>query len=294
MAKRGLGKGLCALIPLVDDIEQASGIIELDMDNILPNQNQPRSDFDQEELAKLANSIQQHGIIQPIVVRPIDNIYYQIVAGERRWRAAKELGFKKIPAIQKELSDSNAMEVAITENVQRVDLNPIEEATAYEKLLQKYHLSQEQLATRIGKNRSTIANLLRLLSLPDKVKEYIKSGELSSGHGRALASVDNPELQERIAHQVVSRGLSVRDVETLVKSYLAKDNTKTSKPVHKSEDILYLEDNLRTLFGTKVELLTGEKKGKIMIEYYSNDELERILELFYSIQKNGQKCKISN
>lgn len=281
MAKRALGKGLDALIS--NEKTEDSGIKELKINEIEPNINQPRKRFDDEKLQQLAESIKQHGIVQPIIVSNEDNTY-RIVAGERRWRAARLAGITTVPVIIKNVSKREEMELALIENLQREDLNPIEEAEAYEKLIREHGITQEELSGIIGKSRPAIANSLRLLSLDEKVKAYLINEEISSGHARALLAIEDKELQKKAADEVISMKLSVRETEKLVKKYLDSKKQKV-RSKSKSAEHIEIEERLKEIFGTKVKLVTNNKKGKIMIEYYSNDELERIMELFYNIPK---------
>ncbi|AUS98490.1 chromosome partitioning protein ParB [Clostridium thermosuccinogenes] len=281
MAKRALGKGLDALIS--NEKTEDSGIKELKINEIEPNINQPRKRFDDEKLQQLAESIKQHGIVQPIIVSNEDNTY-RIVAGERRWRAARLAGITTVPVIIKNVSKREEMELALIENLQREDLNPIEEAEAYEKLIREHGITQEELSGIIGKSRPAITNSLRLLSLDEKVKGYLINEEISSGHARALLAIEDKELQKKAADEVISMKLSVRETEKLVKKYLDSKKQKV-RSKSKSAEHIEIEERLKEIFGTKVKLVTNNKKGKIMIEYYSNDELERIMELFYNIPK---------
>jgi len=283
MSKKGLGKGLGALISTANEETQSSGVIELKINEIEPNVGQPRKKFDDEKLMQLSESIKEHGIVQPIIVRKEENTY-KIVAGERRWRAARLAGLTTVPVIVKELTNRQVMEMALIENIQREDLNPIEEAEAYERLLNEYNMTQEELSKSIGKNRSTIANIIRLLALGDKVKEYLINGEITSGHARALLALDDKELQERVCMEIIEKSLSVRETENLVKR-IQKGEEKERKVKNEDENIQKIEYDLEKILGTKVKLFNKNKKGKIMIEYYSNDELERILELFKKMEK---------
>lgn len=283
MSKKGLGKGLGALISTANEEPQTSGVLELKINEIEPNVGQPRKKFDDEKLMQLSESIKEHGIVQPIIVRKEDNTY-KIVAGERRWRAARLAGLTTVPVIVKELSNRQVMEMALIENIQREDLNPIEEAEAYERLLNEYNMTQEELSKSIGKNRSTIANIIRLLALGDKVKEYLINGEISSGHARALLALEDKEIQEKVCKEVIEKSLSVRETESLVKR-IQKGDGKAQKVKNEDENIQKIEYDLEKILGTKVKLFNKNKKGKIMIEYYSNDELERILELFKKMEK---------
>ena len=252
--------------------------------DIEPNRDQPRKNFDKEALEELADSIKQFGIIQPIVVQKKED-YYEIIAGERRWRAAKLAKLKEVPVIIKEFSPQEVMEIALIENIQRRDLNPIEEALAYKSLIDEYHLKQDELAKRVSKSRTAIANSMRLLKLTEEVQNMLVNNEISMGHARALLSLEQEELQLEAAKKIAENGLSVRETEKLVKSIL---NPKQSKlPIPSSEAAIYnsLSDKLREKLGTKVSINNKKNgKGKIEIEYYSPEELERLLELFESIQ----------
>ncbi len=272
MAKKALGKGLSALIPEYKEVK-SSGVTELKITDIVAGENQPRRKFAQDALNELAESIKEHGIVQPIVVRKKEN-YYEIVAGERRWRAARLAGLKSVPVVIKDYSEIQAIEIALIENLQREDLNPIEEANAYKSLMDEHKISQEEIAKKIGKSRPAITNTLRLLNLDDEVKEFLITGELSAGHARALLAIDEKKKQIEIADKIIKEGLSVRQVEKI---------SKKKEAIHmkeaKSPEIIEIEDRLRNLLHTKVNLIHGKKKGKIEIEYYSIDDLDRILEL---------------
>ncbi|SCG84562.1 Stage 0 sporulation protein J [Proteiniborus sp. DW1] len=287
--KRGLGKGLSALIPdeplkeITDAESNDEKIIFIDISQIAPNIEQPRRDFNNETLDELVASISKHGIIQPIIVRKQDK-GYEIVAGERRWRAAQKAGLKEIPAIVKELSQIEVSQIALIENLQREDLNPIEEALAYKNLSGKYKLTQEEISQAVGKSRPYISNVMRLLNLEKEILELISKGTITSGHGRALLTIEDGESRKKLCKTIVDNNLSVRETERLVKNYLEdKDKSKPSKKSKKSSEkdpiILGIEESLRKFFGTKVVVSKGSKKGKIEIEYYSDDDLERILEL---------------
>ena len=252
--------------------------------DIEPNRDQPRKNFDKEALDELADSIRQFGIIQPIVVQKKDD-YYEIIAGERRWRAAKLAKIKEVPVIVKEYTPQEVMEIALIENIQRRDLNPIEEALAYRSLINEYNLKQDELAKRVSKSRAAIANSMRLLRLAEPVQNMLVEGQISMGHARALLALELEDLQVDAANTIMERGLSVRDTEKLVKSIL---NPKQSKlPIPSSEEAIYskLSDKLKEIMGTKVSINHKKGgKGKIEIEYYSQEELERLLELFNGIQ----------
>lgn len=287
--KKGLGRGLDIMIPeqinseIEDETDNVSRETLVKINDIEPNKNQPRKKFDEESLQELADSIKQYGVIQPLILQKKGR-FYEIIAGERRWRAARKAGLKEVPAIIKDYSPQEVVEIALIENIQREDLNPIEEAEAYERLLNEYNMTQEELSKSIGKNRSTIANIIRLLALGDKVKEYLINGEISSGHARALLALEDKEIQEKVCKEVIEKSLSVRETESLVKR-IQKGDGKAQKVKNEDENIQKIEYDLEKILGTKVKLFNKNKKGKIMIEYYSNDELERILELFKKMEK---------
>ncbi len=281
MARRGLGKGLASLIPEDKQFSAGENVVhELNIIDVEPNQNQPRKHFDEEKLESLAESIKEMGVILPIIVVKQENGRYLIIAGERRWRAAKKAGLKTIPAIVKDYKSKEAAEVAMIENLQREDLNPIEEAEGYKSLIETFSLTQEEISKRVGKSRTAITNSMRLLNLPETVIKFIISGELSSGHARALITLKSDTLKYDIAKRIIKEGLNVRQVEALVKQL----NTEP-KQEKKKEDQVYiaiqnLESDLSKKLSTKVHIKHGAKRGKIEIEYYGNDDLERILEFF--------------
>jgi ParB family chromosome partitioning protein len=282
MSKKGLGKGLGALISSAENTE--TGVKELKINEIEPNGNQPRKKFDDEKLKKLSESIKLHGIVQPIIVKK-DGEQYKIVAGERRWRAARIAGLNTVPVVIRELSNKEVMEIALIENIQREDLNPIEEAEAFEKLLNEFSMTQEELSNSIGRSRSAIANIIRLLGLDEEIKLYLINGDITSGHARALLAIEDKDIQKQICKEIIEKKINVRETENLVKKY-TKNNTREKKKVENSEEFLKIEETLQNIFGTKVKLMNNNKKGKILIEYYSNDELDRILELVSKIGEN--------
>jgi ParB family chromosome partitioning protein len=283
--KRGLGKGLSALISdkaLVDTILSEEeyindNIVYLEIDSIVSKEEQPRKYFDEEALEDLADSIRLHGIIQPIIVRRADE-KYEIVAGERRWRASKKAQLKKIPCIIKDIDIETASKIALIENVQREDLNPIEEAIAYKRIMDEYNLKQEEIGEAIGKSRTYVANSIRLLNLHEKVIEYIYEGKLSSGHGKALLGIKDKDEQLKACEKIIDLGLNVRETEAEIKQSKTKPKKKRKiKP--KESYIIDLEDQLMRSLGTKVNLIVGNKKGKIEIEYYGDNDLERLIDL---------------
>jgi ParB family chromosome partitioning protein len=282
--KKGLGKGLGAILDSENILSESSGISELKVNDIEPNREQPRKNFDQEKLQSLAESIAQHGVVQPIIVKKQDN-GYSIIAGERRWRAAKLAGLKTIPAIIKDLSPRDVMEVALIENIQREDLNPIEEAEAYQKLMDEHGLTQETLSRLVGKSRAAIANSVRLLTLSDKVKEMLVGEVLTPGHARTLITIEDAEKQANLADAIVQKNLNVRETEKFVNEQLNPKESKAHKRTAKDVNILDIEERLKSALGTKVDLQHRNNKGKIIIEYYSNDEFERIIDIITNNSK---------
>lgn len=273
----GLGRGLGAL--LGDDVmnSQQSGALTLPISQVEPCSGQPRKHFDPAALEELAESIRLHGIIQPLTVRKLSSGYYQIIAGERRWRAARLAGLQEVPVVVVEADDRTAAELAMIENLQREDLNPMEEAAGYQTLIQSYHMTQEEAAARVGKSRSAVANALRLLSLTPGVKTLVEEGSLSAGHARALLPL-SPALQQRAAEAVVSGGLSVRQTEALAKRLAAE---KKASPAPSPQTVDYTAQAQRDLssrLGRGVKIVTGRKKGRIELEYYGLDDLNDLLE----------------
>lgn len=274
--KNVLGRGISALIPENIEEESKKSEIEIDINSIYPNENQPRKNFDEERINELAQSIKEHGVIQPLIVAK-DGEFYKIIAGERRWRAAKVAGLKKVPIIVKDLTDTEVMEISLIENLQREDLNPVEEAKAYKALMDEYKLTQEDISKKIGKARSSITNSIRILNLDEKVLSYIVDGTLSEGHGKALLSIEDKNMQYEIAKKIIDGGLNVRQTEQLVKTILKGKNKKV-KDKKKDIYIQEIESKLENTFGTKVTINKGRKKGKIEIEYYSDDDFQRIID----------------
>lgn len=282
--RKGLGRGLGALL---SDEPEEKGIRQLKINEIDPNTEQPRKNFDDEKIQQLAESIKLHGVVQPMIVKKEKN-GYKIVAGERRWRAARLAGLDKVPVIVKELTDQQVMEISLIENLQREDLNPLEEAQAYWELIRKYRMTQEQISKAIGKSRSAVANSLRLNKLDDAIKKYIFEEKLSEGHARAILSLPDLKSQLEAASQMVNKGMNVRDAEQLVKNMM--ENRRAKKTRTLNEDIMIeiksVEEDLKSLLGTKVKLVAdNDMKGKIVIEYYSADELERILTMLKGSKK---------
>ena len=268
-----LGRGLSALIPDTPHIRDVSR--ELDIDQLTPNRYQPRSDVDAAHLDELAQSIKANGVIQPLVVRSVNGAY-EIVAGERRWRAAQRAGLTRVPVVVRDVPDEQLLRIALIENVQREDLNPIEEAGAYRRLIDELRLTQDAIAETVGRDRSTIANALRLLRLPDDIKADVAAGVLSVGHARALLSLTDETHQRRAAREVVARGLSVREVETLIKKLMAAADPKRSAPAEPDVHIRAAEERLRFALGTRVRIVRKGKAGRIEIDFASEDELQRL------------------
>jgi ParB family chromosome partitioning protein len=291
-----LGRGIDALIQQVDEdkVGDTGDVTTVDLRNIQPNPNQPRKDFDEDSLKELAESIRQQGIIQPIIVEKVFDSY-TIIAGERRFRAAKIAGLSEVPVIVRSFSEEEKLEIALIENVQREDLNPIEEAYAYKELMERNNLSQESLAQKIGKKRSTVANAVRLLKLPEDMQESIVSGELSAGHARAILSLVNPADQRILYNRIVMDALSVREAERqaagfnrgIRSSEKQKQRDKTDLPKIQSPEVQEIEQRFLDVLGTKVTLKGNLQRGKIEISYYSKEDLERIYDLLISMSKNG-------
>lgn len=283
--KKGLGRGLDALISSTDALESSfESVLELKINDVEPNSGQPRKVFDQEKLLALSESIRDHGIVQPIIVRK-DGTRYIIVAGERRWRAAKLAGLKTIPAVVKEMSSREEMEIALIENLQREDLNPIEEAEAYQRLLDEHSMTQEDVSRLVGKSRASVANSVRLLSLAKEIQDMLSDGRLTSGHARTLITVGNQKRQQELAEQIVDKGLNVRETEKLASQELKR--ATSAKKIEKKDNVELVSvlENLRSIFGTKIDLKRGKDKGKIVIEYYSKEEFDRIIDMLTNIGK---------
>lgn len=291
--KRGLGKGLDAMIPVQENAITPSAEIAEDkpeekkaetivkITQVEPNREQPRKNFDEDALQELADSIKQFGLLQPILVQD-RKTHYEIIAGERRWRAAKLAGLKEVPVIVRDYTDQEIVEISLIENIQREDLNPIEEAQAYKRLLTEFNLKQDEVAERVSKSRTAVTNSMRLLKLCDEVQQMIIDDMLSTGHARALISIEDPEQQYTIAQKIFDEKLSVRDVEKLVKNLNKPEKPKKESKEDKSLDIIYqdIEEKLKQSLGTKVEISSkGNGSGKVEIEFYNHDDLDRIIEL---------------
>ena len=306
MAKKGLGRGLGAIFgedvvkesneelantkkAISSPREETGGEIMVKVSLIEPNRDQPRKDFNEEELQELAESIKNYGVLQPLLVQK-KGTSYELIAGERRWRAAKLAGLREVPVVLREYNKQQAMEIALIENVQRSDLNPIEEAQAYQQLVKEFHLTQEEIAVRVSKNRATITNAMRLLKLDSQIQDLLIKGMISSGHARALLSLEDGQLQKKAAQEILDRGLSVRETEKLVKK-MGKDLSPKEEKAEKRDDALTLifrelEERMKSIMGTKVSIHNKDKnKGRIEIEYYSEAELERIVEMIESIRE---------
>lgn len=290
---RGLGKGLEALFSnseidtqeisvIKKEESEEKGISFININEIKPNQNQPRKSFNEEKLEELAASIIENGLIQPVILRKADK-GYEIVAGERRWRACRKAGLKEIPCIIREFTDEQNMLIAIIENMQREDLNPVEEAEGLNQMIVNFGMTQEQVSKSVGKSRPYITNALRLLKLPSEIREMLLANQLSAGHARAIAGIGDTEKQIQLAEYAIKEGLSVREIEKIIKEENAPKKKISRKKAEKSADVRKVEDDLKQIMGTKVNLNQSGKKGKIEIEYYSRDELERLIELLKSL-----------
>mgnify|MGYP000429805352 CR=1 FL=1 len=297
--KNGLGKGLDSLItnkvnttkttattkPATKKDEKVVEGVLVNINKVEPNREQPRKNFDEDALLELAESIKQFGVLQPLLVQQKDD-YYEIIAGERRWRAAKLAGVKEVPVIEKEYTDQEILEIGLIENIQRENLNPIEEAIAYKRLLEEFNLKQDEVAERVSKSRTAVTNSMRLLKLSDKVQQMIIDDMISTGHARALLAIDDPELQYTLANKIFDEKLSVRETEKLVKEIKNPKKPKEKKPVANSFIYQDLEEKMKSVFGTKVSIASkGKGKGKIEIEYYSDDELEHLFDMMMSIKR---------
>ena len=271
--KTALGKGLESLLP-----DKTQEIINIDITRIIPGDQQPRKVFKDTALQELAASIKERGVLQPIIVSRTGDGTFRLIAGERRWRASSLAGLKKIPAIVKDVASADSLEIALIENIQREDLNPVETAEAFHRLMKDFNLTQEELSAKVGKDRATVANYLRLLKLPDEIKKFVNDGSLSMGHARAILSIEGKANQLEAARRIIHKGLSVRETESLAKKWSTGAKKKTA---HRKKDpqIESLQEKLIRSLGTKVRIHDKGKKGKIEIEYYSLDELDRLLDI---------------
>ena len=284
--RMALGKGLGALLPEFGQTEPKT-LLYCGIEEIIPNRSQPRKHFDESKLQELAESIKEKGILEPLIVRRTDQ-GYELMVGERRWRAAQKAGLKEVPILVREAERREALEISLIENLQREDLNPIEAAEAFKNLIEEFNISQEDLSKRVGKDRTTIANTLRLLKLPVEVKNQLLQNRITSGHARAILSLESKEKQKELCALIIKKGLSVREAEALAKRWSEKPR-KTAAPAKKRGDLesqlSSLQDSLRKYLGTKVQIAPKGKRGKIEIEYYSHEDLERIVETI--LEKNG-------
>jgi ParB family chromosome partitioning protein len=283
--RKALGRGLSSLIPDPQPVSPLRAPVEIDLDRIRPNPLQPRSSFDEEAILALANSLKNNGVLQPVLVRPAGDGQFELVAGERRWRAAERAGLTKIPAVVRDIPDDRLLEHALIENLQRQDLDPIEEALAYRTLIEKYGLTQQQVADRVGKQRATVANCLRLLSLPDSVQQLVRSRELSMGHARALAGLEDAQEQERLGRRAVREDLSVRQLELLV----SKRGQPQPRRAARSEDpnVLAAQQALQSALATKVRIVRGRRGGWIELRFYGDEELDRLYRIL--MRGSGRK-----
>lgn len=286
MSAKGLGRGLGALMGDLTAEEPASKSPYqlLPLHKVEPNPNQPRQDFDPEQLDALARSIGEHGVVQPLTVRPLPNGYYQIIAGERRWRAARMAELKEIPAVIMEADDKKTMELALIENLQRQDLNPVEEALGYQSLISDYGLTQEEAASRVGKSRPAVTNALRLLQLTPEILEMVRNGSLSAGHARAVLSLKSPQKQQQAAQKIVALGLSVRQAELLCKNM--EREPAPQKPVSLAVDyVAECEKNLSRHLGRGVKIVNGKRKGRFELEFYGQEDLQKLLDALMQIER---------
>ena len=281
--QRGLGRGLGALIDDFSASESTQAVTSLPLQKVEPNPNQPRHRFDEEELQALADSISEHGILQPLAVRKMEGGFYQIIAGERRWRAARLAGLQEVPVVVVEADDKTVMELALIENLQRQDLNPMEEAEGYRVLTEEYGLTQEEAAARVGKSRPAVANALRLLALPDEVRELVEKGELSAGHARAILSLPTKAKQKTAAQRILALRLSVRQAEAMCKR-LAAEEKNPEPPKHTGVDyVAECEKALSRRLDRKVRIVNGKRKGRFELEFYGEDDLQRLYEILLAL-----------
>ena len=282
--QKGLGRGLGALIDDFSVPAAQEQITVLPLQKIEPNPKQPRRTFDPDALQSLADSIAEHGVVQPLAVRDAGNGYYQIIAGERRWRAARLAGLTELPVVVLDADDQTVMELALIENLQRQDLNPMEEAEGYRVLMEEYGLTQEQAATRVGKSRPAVANALRLLALPDEVRAMVEEGTLSAGHARAVLTLNSQRLQKAAAQKIIALRLSVRQAEAMCKRMAAEEKPKKEKPALTVDYVGECEKALTKQLGRKVRIVSGKRKGRFELEFYGQDDLQRLYELLLAIE----------
>ena len=282
--QKGLGRGLGALIDDFSVPAAQEQITALPLQKIEPNPKQPRRTFDPEALQSLADSIAEHGVVQPLAVRDAGNGYYQIIAGERRWRAARLAGLTELPVVVLDADDRTVMELALIENLQRQDLNPMEEAEGYRVLIEEYGLTQEQAAARVGKSRPAVTNALRLLALPDEVRAMVEEGTLSAGHARAVLTLNSQRLQKAAAQKIIALRLSVRQAEAMCKRMAAEEKPKKVKPALTVDYVGECEKALTKQLGRKVRIVSGKSKGRFELEFYGQDDLQRLYELLLAIE----------
>jgi len=284
-SQKGLGKGLGALLgDFSEEYSEKSPYQKLPIYKVEPNPNQPRQDFDEEELQALADSVTEHGIVQPLTVRQLESGYYQIIAGERRWRAARIAGLSEVPAVIIEADDKKAMELALIENLQRQDLNPVEEALGYKSLMEDYGLTQEDTAKRVGKSRPAVANALRLLGLCPEVLEKLRSGELTAGHARAVLTVKTPKKQQEAAQKIIALGLSVRQAELLCKN-MTREPAPEKEVTLAVDYVAECEKSLSKHLGRGVKIVNGKRKGRFELEFYGAEDLQVLLDALMAIKK---------
>lgn len=285
MKQRGLGRGLGALLTDYSENDAAQAVTTLPLQRIEPNPNQPRKRFDEVELQALADSIAQHGLLQPLAVRDMGNGYYQIIAGERRWRACRLAGLTEVPVTVVEADDRTVMELALVENLQREDLNPMEEAEGYRVLLEEYGLTQEQAAQQVGKSRSAVANALRLLTLSDEVRALVENGELTAGHARALLTLPNGRLQKAAAQKILALRLSVRQAEAMCKRMAAEEKPKEEPEPLAVDYIAECEKHLTRRLGRRVHIVNGKRKGRVELDFYGDDDLQKLYEALCALKR---------
>jgi len=284
MEKRALGKGLGALItPRAAEFTSQESIVQIPTQEIRTNKYQPRTAFNQERLNELMDSIKEKGVVQPVLVRRVGD-GYELIAGERRFRAVKSLGFEKIPAIVRNVADVDMLEISLIENIQREELNPIEEAAAFQRLAADFGFTQDKIAKALSKDRSTIANTIRLLSLPKKIQDYISKADLSAGHAKAILALPTEGSQISVANIIIKKGLSVREAEALVARRLSGDRARRPE-AKKDQNVSDVENALQQFLGTRVKIFHGKKRGRVLIEYYSLDDLDRILGIIWPSYK---------
>lgn len=293
--QRGLGRGLGALIGDFQEEPESGAATKLPLQKVEPNPDQPRRTFDEEELQALADSIAAHGILQPLAVRASGGGFYQIIAGERRWRAARMAGLSEVPVVVLEADDRTVMELALVENLQRQDLNPMEEAEGYQRLMKEYGLTQEEAAARVGKSRPAVANALRLLLLPEEVRSLVEDGTISAGHARAILSLPAARLQKAAAQKIVALRLSVRQAEAMCKRMLQEEEKPEPKPAPLTVDyVAECEKSLTRRLDRKVRIVNGKRKGRFELEFYGQEDLQRLYDALLALGKTEEKPECLN